>query len=74
MRLLGARDLSIGLALGVLAWDFRLRETGTLILSGMVLCAVDIVELFRRRGTGWAMASATGAAIWAGIGVGLISF
>lgn len=73
MRLLGARDFSIGLALGLLAWDFRLRETGTVILSGMVLCAADIVEIFRRKGVAWGVSFTGGAAIWAVIGVGLVS-
>jgi hypothetical protein len=72
MVLLGARDLAIGLAVGKLAYDARLRETGTLILSGMVLCVVDVYEIFKRRGSGWGTAFAVGAGIWLGIGVGMV--
>ncbi|ETI22409.1 hypothetical protein G647_06484 [Cladophialophora carrionii CBS 160.54] len=72
MVLLGARDLTIGLAVGKLAYDFKLRETGTLLLSGMVLCAVDVYEVFRLRGPKWASVFAVAAGVWLGIGAGLV--
>ena len=73
MRLLGARDFSIGLAIGKFAYDGNLREAGTLILSGMVLCAVDVAEIWRLRGSGWGAGFAAGAGIWLGIGAGLVT-
>jgi hypothetical protein len=72
MILLGARDLSIGLAVGKLAYDGKLREAGTLILSGIVLCTVDVWEIFKRRGSAWGSAFAVGAGVWVGIGWGMV--
>ncbi|KIW85802.1 hypothetical protein Z517_01194 [Fonsecaea pedrosoi CBS 271.37] len=72
MALLGARDLSIGLALAKLGADAKLPEMGTVILAGMVLCAVDVYQIWRLRGAGWGAAFAAGAGIWVGIGVGLV--
>ncbi|EXJ58627.1 hypothetical protein A1O7_06054 [Cladophialophora yegresii CBS 114405] len=72
MVLLGARDLAIGLAVGKLAYDFKLRETGTVVLSGAVLCAVDVYQAFRQRGTGWGSFFAVAAGAWLGIGAGLV--
>jgi hypothetical protein len=70
--LLGARDVSIGLALSKFAHDGQLRETGTLILAGMVLCVADVWQIWRARGAGWGGAFAAGAGIWAVIGLGLV--
>jgi hypothetical protein len=71
MRLLGARDLSIGLAIGVLSYEGRLREAGVVVLSGVVLCVVDVMEIVRLRGMRIGMGFAVGAGIWMGLGVGL---
>ncbi|KIX94436.1 uncharacterized protein Z520_09822 [Fonsecaea multimorphosa CBS 102226] len=72
MALLGARDLSIGIALAKFGADGKLRDMGTLILSGMVLCVVDVYHIWRLRGPGWGAAFAAGAGLWVGIGVGLV--
>ncbi|KAJ9608014.1 hypothetical protein H2200_008093 [Cladophialophora chaetospira] len=72
MLLLGARDLSIGIALGKFAYDGQLREAGTLLLSGVVIVVVDVYEIFRLRGSGWGTAFAVGAGVWLGIGAGLV--
>ncbi|OAP60822.1 hypothetical protein AYL99_05824 [Fonsecaea erecta] len=72
MALLGARDLSIGLALAKFGADGQLREMGTVILAGMVLCVVDVYQIWRLRGPGWGAAFAAGAGIWVGIGAGLV--
>ncbi|KIW31899.1 uncharacterized protein PV07_03487 [Cladophialophora immunda] len=72
MALLGARDLSIGLALAKFGTDSKLHEMGTLILAGMVLCVVDVYHIWRLRGSGWGAAFAAGAGIWIGIGAGLV--
>ncbi|KIW95138.1 uncharacterized protein Z519_03722 [Cladophialophora bantiana CBS 173.52] len=72
MVLLGARDLSIGIALTKFGVDGKLQDMGTLILAGMVLCAVDVYEIWRLRGPGWGAAFAAGAGMWLGIGFGLV--
>lgn len=45
---------------------------GTLILSGMVLCAADVIYVFRLRGWEWGALLGLGAASWCAIGVGLV--
>jgi len=72
MKLLGARDLSIGLALVALDYQGDQRAVGTLILGGFVLCVVDIYEVWKRRGLGWGGAFAVGAAVWMAIGSGML--
>lgn len=73
MTLLGARDLSIGIALAALHYQGgNQKAMGTVILSSMVLCAVDVYEIWRRRGAAWGGAFGAGAAVWAVIGVGLL--
>lgn len=53
MPLLGARDLSIGLALALLGRADRWREVGIVTLAGLVLCAADVVTVYKRRGAAW---------------------
>lgn len=72
MLLLGARDLSIGVALATFWSRDDRRAMGTLILSGMVLCVVDVWEIGRLRGPSWGGAFGVGAAIWMVIGYGLV--
>lgn len=73
MKLLGARDLSIGIALAALHYQGgNQKAMGTVILSSMVLCVVDVYEIWRRRGAAWGGAFGAGAAVWAVIGVGLL--
>ncbi|EXJ82034.1 hypothetical protein A1O1_08102 [Capronia coronata CBS 617.96] len=72
MLLLGARDLSIGIALAWLDYQENPRTMGSVILSGLVLCVVDIYEIWRLRGPGWASIFAAGAGVWIGIGFGLV--
>jgi hypothetical protein len=52
MRLLGARDISIALALSALGYTGRWRELGTVILAGSILCAADCVAIWRAKGPG----------------------
>jgi len=72
MILLGARDLSIGLALLTFYYNEDSKAMGTLILSGMVLCATDVIWIWRLRGWKYGMTFATGASSWAVIGLGLL--
>jgi len=71
MLLLGARDVSMGLAIGKLAYDGKLREAGLVIVSGVVLCVVDVWEIWRLKGKGLGTMFAVGAGIWVGIGAGM---
>ena len=50
MPLLGARDISIGAALCAFAYAGRWREAGTLVLAGTVLCAADVVAIWKTKG------------------------
>lgn len=72
MLLLGARDLSLGIALAWLDYQSDHRAMGTVILSGLVLCVVDVYEIWRLRGPARAapFAAATGGLM--GIGYELI--
>lgn len=49
MSLVGARDLSLALAMFALARAGRNRELGTLILSTMIVCAGDMYIVWKRR-------------------------
>lgn len=72
MGLLAARDFSIGLALFAFDYQNAPHAMGTLILSGMVLCAADVYYVFRLRGWEWGSLLGLGAASWCAIGIGLI--
>ena len=48
----GSRDLTIGLAMYWLARKGRNDELGTLILSTMCVCAVDLALVLRRKSYG----------------------
>jgi hypothetical protein len=53
MRMLGARDLSIAAAIFALDWRGEYKSVGTVILAGMVLCAVDVAVIWKQRGHAW---------------------
>lgn len=72
MSLLAARDFSIGVALFAFDYQDKPHAMGTLILSGMVLCAADVFYVFRLRGWEWGALLGLGAASWCAIGVGLV--
>ncbi|KAJ9497908.1 hypothetical protein H2202_006511 [Exophiala xenobiotica] len=72
MKLLGARDLSIGVAIAVFGYQHNQRAMGTVILSALILCVVDVYEIWKMRGPGWGSAFAVGAAVWMAIGYGLV--
>ncbi|KAK5455172.1 hypothetical protein LTS15_005892 [Exophiala xenobiotica] len=72
MKLLGARDLSLGLAIASFGYQHNQRAMGTVILSALILCVVDVYEIWKMRGPGWGSAFAVGAAIWIAIGYGLV--
>lgn len=70
--LLGARDLSMGAALFAFAYERQWRSMGTLIVCGTLLCAADVLATWRAGLRGWAAQLGVGAAVWTGIGVGLL--
>ena len=49
MSLVGARDLTLALAMFSLARAGRNRELGTLILSTLVICGADMYVVWKRR-------------------------
>ena len=49
VRIMAARDLTIGVAMASLAGHGENRATGTLILSSMLLCGMDIFTVWQRR-------------------------
>ena len=49
VRLMAARDLTIGVTMACLAGHGENRATGILILSSMLLCGVDIFTVWQRR-------------------------
>lgn len=72
MRLLGARDLTIGIALLWLDYQRNPPAMGALILSGFALCIVDVYIIWERRGSATGSAFAAIAAVWMAIGYGLL--
>ena len=72
MTLLAVRDFSIGLALFAFDYQRNLHAVGTLILSGVVLCAADVFVIWKQRGSAWGAAFALGASSWMAIGYGLL--
>ena len=74
MVLLGARDLSIGVALSTFHYKKDSEAMGTLILSGMILCATDVIWIWKLRGWEWGLAFAAGATSWAVIGLGMLEY
>jgi hypothetical protein len=71
MILLGARDLSIATALWVFEYQRKEKSMATVILSGMILCALDTWMVFKTRGVKWGSLMGAGAALWGAIGLGL---
>ena len=74
MVLLGARDLSIGVALLSFYQKENFQAMGTLITSGMILCAADVIWIWKSRGSRWGLAFAMGATFWGVIGLGLLEY
>ncbi|KAM0718785.1 hypothetical protein Q7P37_005856 [Cladosporium fusiforme] len=74
MRLLGARDLSIAVALFAFWRRGQQEEMGVLVLSAMLLCAADVGEVWRARRDGWAVAMGVGAGVWGLVGGGLMGW
>ena len=74
MVLLGARDLSVGIALLTLHYKKDSEAMATLILSGMILCATDVIWIWKLRGWQWGLAFAVGATSWAVIGLGMLEY
>lgn len=73
MRLLGARDLSIGAALFVFAYQREYKAMGSLIVSGTILCFADVVSSWVADGPALALPMGIGAAIWTAIGIKLVA-
>ena len=72
MTWISVRDLSIGAALFTFYYQSKPQEMGTLILSGMILCAADCILVYRYRQDMIAHSLPIGAAIWGWIGWNLI--
>jgi hypothetical protein len=50
LPLLGARDLSFAAALFSFGYAGQWREFGTVVLAGTILCAADVVAVWRSKG------------------------
>ncbi|KAH8682728.1 hypothetical protein BX600DRAFT_506291 [Xylariales sp. PMI_506] len=68
VRLLGARDLSFAAVILGFAYGEKYKEAGSVILGGMILCAADVVAVWRAKGTASGLVIAVGAGIWGLIG------
>lgn len=73
MYWIGARDLSFSAALFALYAEGRPREMGTVILAGIILCAVDVVSVWREKGAGMGMVLGIGAGFWGWVGWRLVN-
>jgi len=72
MTWISVRDLSIGAALLAFYYQEKPREMGTLILSGMILCAADSILIYRHRTDLYAHFIASGAIFWGWVGWNLV--
>lgn len=74
MLMLGARDYSLGIAILVFGVRGQGRNMGRVILSGMVLCLVDLWVVVKRRGwrDGVSWILGLGVAGWGAVGWGLL--
>ncbi|KAJ2906391.1 uncharacterized protein MKZ38_001751 [Zalerion maritima] len=71
LPLVGARDLSIFAALMIFFHARQHSEMGVVILSGMVLCAADVVAIWKWKGPLLAGQILAGALSWGIIGYNL---
>ncbi len=69
---IGARDLSIAVALATFYYQDKPQEMGTLILSGMILCVTDGYFILRHRQDALAAVMGAGIASWGWIGWNLL--
>ena len=72
MAWIGARDISIAVALFAFYYQDKPREMGTLILSGVVLTTVDGITIWNARRDLLAASVLAGGAVWAWIGYDLV--
>lgn len=72
MYLIGARDISMGLAICQFYLLKDAKAMSVVILSGMVICAVDVFEIWMLKGSREGLTLATGAAIWGVVGLNLM--
>lgn len=68
MAWIGVRDLSVAAALFTFYYQEKPREMGTVILSGMILCAGDCLLVYSRRQDFLAYGLVAGASVWGWIG------
>lgn len=73
IRLLGARDLSIGAALFAFSYQQEFKAMGTLIISGTILCFADVVSSWLANGPALAVPMGIGAGVWTAIGMKLVA-
>lgn len=73
MILLGARDFSFAAALAAFYYQENPQAMGTVIMSSMILCAVDCVWTYKLRRDAAGPLLGVGAAVWAYIGIGLLN-
>ncbi|CAM1509808.1 Fc.00g001430.m01.CDS01 [Cosmosporella sp. VM-42] len=69
--ILGSRDLTIGTALFALGRTGRYEEMGTVILTSMIICVIDVYLVWKTKRHLEMASFAIGSAVWAAIGLGL---
>ena len=72
MAWIGVRDLAFGAAITAFYYQEKPREMGTVILSGMILCAADVILVYQHRQDYYAFMLAAGAAFWGWVGWSLL--
>lgn len=72
MLLLGARDITIGAAICTFCYLNDTRAMAVTIISGLLTCAADVVAVYRLKGPQAGLQLGVGAAVWGGIGIGML--
>ncbi|GMK55675.1 hypothetical protein CspeluHIS016_0207310 [Cutaneotrichosporon spelunceum] len=74
MRLLGARDLSMAIAMAWYARSNDWRAMGQMILAGMLICAADAWAAWQAKGPALGLVLAGGSTWWGVIGYALVNW
>ena len=72
MAWIGVRDMSIAAALLTFYYQGKPAEMGVVIMSGMIMCAADVVLVYRHRQDFYPFMLAAGSAFWGWIGWNLL--
>ena len=67
-RWIGVRDIAIAVALGAFYYQEKPREMGTVILSGMIICAADCWLVYQHRQDYYPLLLVAGASYWGWVG------